>query len=239
MTSALTLCKGPAYTKNCASRGNKRVDPGFLGRVCLRPKAPFLPSASRRTMRSPVWIALLVTCWLFVFRWARRKHLSTPTKVQSTDVSRSVRRFGGMLDSRLVGILFALGRPIVLLAALPLLVIGHLVLRRCCSLASVDGLQPQAEIDSIGGKVSAQAQAQHIEGTPQWTARGEGGYFKSPADAQAVLDAVKSGQAQVMGRTANGQLLVRYNCVTDSITTQRWSSSISLRTCSSLRGPRR
>ena len=73
---------------------------------------------------------------------------------------------------------------------------------------------PQAEIDAIGGKISPQAQARHIEGTPQWTARGEGGYFKSPADAQAVLDAVKSGQAQVIGRTANGQLIVRYDGVT-------------------------
>jgi hypothetical protein len=70
---------------------------------------------------------------------------------------------------------------------------------------------PQAEIDAIGETISPQGQARHIEGTPQWTARGEGGYFKSSGDAQAVLDAVKSGDAQILGRTANGQLLVRYD----------------------------
>jgi hypothetical protein len=73
---------------------------------------------------------------------------------------------------------------------------------------------PQAEIDAIDEKISIQSQARHIEGTPQWTARGKGGYSKSPADAQAVLDAVKSGQAQILGRTSKGQLLVQYDGVT-------------------------
>jgi hypothetical protein len=57
--------------------------------------------------------------------------------------------------------------------------------------------------------VSHQAQARHIKGTPAWTARGQGGYLKSEADAQKVLYAVKNGTAQILGRTANGQLLVK------------------------------
>jgi RHS repeat-associated protein len=73
---------------------------------------------------------------------------------------------------------------------------------------------PQAEIDAVDGRISRQAQARHIGGTPEWTARGQGGYFAEAADAQAVLDAVKSGTAQVLGRTANGQLLVRFDGVT-------------------------
>jgi hypothetical protein len=73
---------------------------------------------------------------------------------------------------------------------------------------------PQAEIDLIDDVVSRQAQARHIEGTPAWTARGQGGYLKSDADAQAVLDAVKNGDAQILGRTANGQLLVKVPSVT-------------------------
>ena len=70
------------------------------------------------------------------------------------------------------------------------------------------------DIALIGRKISPQAQARHIKGTPQWLDRGSGGYFLNESDAQAVLDAVHQGKATVLGRTSNGQLLVRYDSVT-------------------------
>jgi hypothetical protein len=73
---------------------------------------------------------------------------------------------------------------------------------------------PQAEIDAIGASISRQSQLRHIQGTPEWSKRGAGGYFESAEDAQKVLDAVHSGEATILGRTTNGDLLVRFDGVT-------------------------
>jgi hypothetical protein len=67
---------------------------------------------------------------------------------------------------------------------------------------------------NVSPQISTQAQARHIFGTPEWTARGEGGYFTSQAEAQTVVNAVKDGSATVLGRTSSGQLLVEYDLVT-------------------------
>ncbi|WP_454300487.1 RHS repeat-associated core domain-containing protein [Salana multivorans] len=63
---------------------------------------------------------------------------------------------------------------------------------------------------SISAKVSAQRQARHVVGTPQY--RG-GSYFTSADDAQAVLDAFHSGAADLLG-TTGPHVVVRYPQVT-------------------------
>jgi hypothetical protein len=63
---------------------------------------------------------------------------------------------------------------------------------------------------SIRTTISAQKQARHIADTRQY--RG-GGYFNSSDDAQAVLDAFHSGDAEVMGVTRTGHIQVRFDGV--------------------------
>lgn len=66
---------------------------------------------------------------------------------------------------------------------------------------------------SIGTKVSLK-QLRHLKGRPEWTARGEGSYLQSMDDAQAVLDAVHSGSARVLGTTRQGHVVVEFKGVT-------------------------
>ena len=69
------------------------------------------------------------------------------------------------------------------------------------------------ETAGLTGEISVQRQARHIYGTRAW-ASNEGGYFRDLDDAQTVLNAVHDGSATVLGRTANGNLLVRFDRVT-------------------------
>lgn len=68
----------------------------------------------------------------------------------------------------------------------------------------------EADVRALNGTISAQRQGRHVLGDLY----NGGGAFNSVREAQIVLDAVKSGQATVLGRTANGHLLVRYEGVT-------------------------
>ncbi|MDF1602765.1 hypothetical protein [Nocardioides sp. YIM 152315] len=61
--------------------------------------------------------------------------------------------------------------------------------------------------------VSVQRQARHVRGTSEWST-GRGGYFSSELEAQQVLDAVHDGLATILGRNAQGHLVVRYDGVT-------------------------
>ena len=69
-------------------------------------------------------------------------------------------------------------------------------------------------VADIGRTVSRQKQARHVKDTPEWRARGQGGYLEDPADAQRVLDAVHSGQAKIVGYDRHGNPVVRYDDVT-------------------------
>ncbi len=66
------------------------------------------------------------------------------------------------------------------------------------------------QLDALSTTISRQKQGRHIEGAAQ---RGEagGGYFTDPADAQAVLDAVHDGSAEILGRTRAGDILARFD----------------------------
>jgi RHS repeat-associated protein len=64
---------------------------------------------------------------------------------------------------------------------------------------------------SVKTAVSAQKQARHVIGTPQY--RG-GGYFNNRNEAQEVLDAFHAGRVEVMGVTNGGHVQVRYTGVT-------------------------
>ncbi|MDR2974815.1 MAG: hypothetical protein LBV00_08905 [Propionibacteriaceae bacterium] len=69
--------------------------------------------------------------------------------------------------------------------------------------------------------VSVQKQARHIFRTPEYKGRTKEGfepvsYFTSIDDAQAVLDAFKSGDAKVLGFKGNGDTVVRVDSVTGS-----------------------
>ena len=63
---------------------------------------------------------------------------------------------------------------------------------------------------TIGTRISQQRQGRHVAGAAQYAG---GGYFSSPNDAQQVLNAFHSGDAQVLGTTANGNIVVRYDGV--------------------------
>ena len=64
------------------------------------------------------------------------------------------------------------------------------------------------QLDALSPTISRQKQARHVEGAAE-RADDSGGYFSDPADAQAVLDAVHDGSADILGRTTTGHILVR------------------------------
>ncbi|MDG4787110.1 polymorphic toxin-type HINT domain-containing protein [Micromonospora sp. WMMD1102] len=63
----------------------------------------------------------------------------------------------------------------------------------------------------VSTTISRQKQSRHVAGDPLHNG---GGYFRTHGEAQEVLDAYHSGGATVLGRTANGNIVVRYNEVT-------------------------
>ncbi len=65
-------------------------------------------------------------------------------------------------------------------------------------------------VSKIGKRISVQKQARHILGT----AKPGGGFLNSIDDAQAVLDAVHSGQATFLGTSKAGHQVFRLNSVT-------------------------
>jgi RHS repeat-associated protein len=81
-------------------------------------------------------------------------------------------------------------------------------------LAEGGGPRVAGELANLGSAVSRQRQLRHILDADEWVSRGQGGYFKSLDDAQAVLDATHNGAANILGRTRNGDLLVHFEAVT-------------------------
>ncbi|WP_413775693.1 polymorphic toxin-type HINT domain-containing protein [Micromonospora sp. RTGN7] len=80
----------------------------------------------------------------------------------------------------------------------------------------------------VSEAISRQKRSRHILGDPLHNG---GGYFRTHGDAQEVLDAFHSGRAAVVGRTANGNIVVRYDGVTGfKITIPDLDSLISRRT---------
>lgn len=69
-------------------------------------------------------------------------------------------------------------------------------------------------LNNVNNKISRQKQSRHVKDTPEWKRHGSKGYFNDHADAQKVLDAVKNGDAQIIGKTKHGDLIVRYDKVT-------------------------
>jgi len=63
----------------------------------------------------------------------------------------------------------------------------------------------------IGTKIS-QKQLRHIKNRKEWIQRGKGSYMESSDDAQKVLDAM--GDANILGTTNQGYLVVKYDGVT-------------------------
>ncbi|WP_156253663.1 hypothetical protein [Pseudactinotalea terrae] len=72
---------------------------------------------------------------------------------------------------------------------------------------------PPVQIDrtEYSTSISAQRQARHLQGSPKYD---DGGYFRDPSEAQAVLDAFHDGSAEVLGLKSNGDVVVRVDGVT-------------------------
>ena len=66
------------------------------------------------------------------------------------------------------------------------------------------------DFPNVGTQVS-QKQLRHVEGRPEY--RG-GGYLRSTADAQSVLDGYHSGNATIIGTSQGGFPIVRMDGVT-------------------------
>ncbi len=62
----------------------------------------------------------------------------------------------------------------------------------------------------VSATISWQKQSRHIAGDPLHNG---GGYLRTHGEAQQVLDAYHSGGVAVLGRTANGNIVVRYDGV--------------------------
>jgi RHS repeat-associated protein len=79
---------------------------------------------------------------------------------------------------------------------------------------------PAVEVDPlglaacIGTKISDQKQFRHVKNRAEWTRNGEGGYVKSVAEAQSVLDAYHGGKTNILGQTKSGNTVVEYPGVT-------------------------
>lgn len=67
-----------------------------------------------------------------------------------------------------------------------------------------------ADFAEVGALISNK-QLRHIAGRPELAARGGGSFLDSMADAQAVLDAYRSGSATILGRSSQGFPVVRVN----------------------------
>lgn len=65
----------------------------------------------------------------------------------------------------------------------------------------------------MAGKIS-QKQLRHIAGRPELEARGGGGFLNSVDDAQKVLDAYRIGQVKILGKSAQGFPVVKFEGVT-------------------------
>jgi len=71
----------------------------------------------------------------------------------------------------------------------------------------------QKKTTMIGARISNK-QLRHIKDRQEWIQRGQGSYMESMDDAQKVLDAMHSGDANILGRTKQGHLVVEYDGVT-------------------------
>ena len=82
-----------------------------------------------------------------------------------------------------------------------------------------EGHQPPSDeavalLGNISPQIFAGRQRRHVKDTREWNDLGKKGYMDSMEDAQAVLNATRSGEAEILGVTRNGALLVRYPGVT-------------------------
>jgi hypothetical protein len=68
-------------------------------------------------------------------------------------------------------------------------------------------------IPNIAPEINRDVQARHTLAMREWIERGQGGYVTDIAEAQAVLDAAHAGEAQILGITRDGHIVVRYNGV--------------------------
>ncbi len=73
-------------------------------------------------------------------------------------------------------------------------------------MATFESLDDQ--LDALSTAIARQRQGRHVAGAVERT-EGYGGYFHDEADAQSVLDAVHDGTAEILGRTNQGDILVR------------------------------
>ncbi|MFT4173663.1 MAG: hemagglutinin repeat-containing protein [Rhodocyclaceae bacterium] len=76
----------------------------------------------------------------------------------------------------------------------------------------IDRVFNPADFPDVAASIS-QKQMRHIAGRPELTARGGGGYLNSLDDAQAVLDAYRSGTAPILGRTSQGFPVVKMESI--------------------------
>lgn len=72
---------------------------------------------------------------------------------------------------------------------------------------------PSEALKRIGKKVSGK-QRRHVRGTKERAQRPGGGELGSVEEAQAVLDAAHAGEAELLGITSQGHVVVRYRGVT-------------------------
>ena len=77
-----------------------------------------------------------------------------------------------------------------------------------------EGGSPTYDFSKVNDKVSVQKQNRHVEGRPEWANGKQGGYLKSVDEAQSVLDAARSGDAEVLGANKQGFPIVRHEGVT-------------------------
>ncbi|MBM7067865.1 hypothetical protein [Actibacterium sp. 188UL27-1] len=74
--------------------------------------------------------------------------------------------------------------------------------------------KPTHDFTPVASKISTQKQYRHVKDRPEWVQRGQGSYFNSTDDAQAVLTAAKNGKAEVLGTNMHGFPIVRVKGVT-------------------------
>jgi len=72
----------------------------------------------------------------------------------------------------------------------------------------------QNQCSPVSDKINIKRQLRHVKGTQEWKDNGERSYVESISDAQAVLSAYHSGDAKVVARTREGNLVVNYKGVT-------------------------
>lgn len=77
-----------------------------------------------------------------------------------------------------------------------------------------EGASATYDFSKVNDEVSVQRQNRHIEGRPEWANGKQGGYLKSVDEAQSVLNAARSGDAEVLGTNKQGFPIVRHEGVT-------------------------